>query len=264
MRGRVQRPSGVIAAALAERAAQRTRGSAEGGTSQPRQGTALGPAAHGADSPALLASGGKSANSARGTGPQTCGLGRPRPTPSGCAARRRPFAPGPARPQPCRTVGGMRGHACHPSAQARGQCPAGAHRRRRAAERSEGLPGAPARGRREGSMRGRVQRPSGVIAAALAERAAQRTRGLAEGGASKPRQGTALGPASLVACKTGLRQAQPERGARGLRRAQPERHIARRSSQARPEQRGMRGIDSLSPNGSARGVSRDGSHSRRC
>src|SRR6478609_266608 len=80
-------------------------------------------------------------------------------------------------------------------------------------------------------MRGRVQRPSGVIAASLVERAAQRTLGCAEGGASKPRQGTALGPAAHVACEAGLRQAQPERKsgamhaqpAIGLRQAQPER-----------------------------------------
>ena len=59
-------------------------------------------------------------------------------------------------------------------------------------------------------MQRRVQRRCGVIAAALVERAAQRTLGFAEGGASKPRQGTALGPAAQAARQTRLRQAQPE------------------------------------------------------
>src|SRR5207244_1818241 len=78
----------------------------------------------------------------------------------------------------------------------RGQRPAGAPLRRRGAERSEGQSGVFSPDRREVSMRGRVQRPRGGIAAALAERAPQRTLGEAEGDAAKPRQGAALGPRS--------------------------------------------------------------------
>jgi len=52
----------------------------------------------------------------------------------------------------------------------------GANLRRRAAQCSEGQSAAPAADRREGVRHGRVQRQCGAIAAALAERAAQRTR----------------------------------------------------------------------------------------
>jgi hypothetical protein len=94
-----------------------------------------------------------------------------------CAARRRPFAAEPTRPQPCGQR--QRVFVCSRSANAawaRGWCPDGAHGRRRAAERREGRPGGTPPGRREGSMQRPVQGRCGVIAAALSERAAERGR----------------------------------------------------------------------------------------
>ena len=105
-------------------------------------------------------------------------------------------------------------------------------------------------------MQRRVQRRCGVIAAALVERAAQRTLGFAEGSASKPRQGTALGPAALVACKTGLRQAQPER--KGCARPEGGASKNRRGTALGPAPtcRTHEGFDRLSPNGEVRGFDR--------
>ena len=100
-----------------------------------------------------------------------------------CAARRRPFAPGPARPQPC----GQRQRVFERSrnttgARARGQCPDGAHGRRRAAQCSEGKPGVPAGPARSREVGAASSGAHGGIAAALAQRAAQRTLAAGEGG----------------------------------------------------------------------------------
>ena len=112
---------------------------------------------------------------------------RPRP----CAARRRPFAPGPTRPQPCgQPCAAFEAHAGHRRLQARGRCPDGAHWRRRAAQCSEGKPGVPAG---PASRGGRVQRcprwhrsrPRGASSAAHPR---------ARAATAKPRRDTASGP----------------------------------------------------------------------
>ena len=90
---------------------------------------------------------------------------------------------GPTRPQPC----GQRQRVFDRSrnttgAKARGQCPDGAHGRRRAAQRSEGKPGVPAGPARSREVGAAFSGAHGGIAAALAQRAAQRTLAAGEGG----------------------------------------------------------------------------------
>ena len=106
-----------------------------------------------------------------------------------------------------------------PGAQARGWCPDGAHVRRRAAQCSKGKPGVPAGPARSLDVGAAFSGGHGGIAAALSERAAQRTLGAAEGGAAKLRQGTTLGPRAHVTRAEGLRQAQPERSRERRQRA---------------------------------------------
>jgi hypothetical protein len=98
------------------------------------------------------------------------------------------------RPNPCqhpREFSSKRTRRC----TARGRHCVGAHLRRRAAQWSEGQS---AQRTGEKALRaGPFRAGSGVIAAALVERAAQRTLGRAEGGAAKPRRSAALATRSL-------------------------------------------------------------------
>ena len=68
------------------------------------------------------------------------------------------------------------------AARARGQCPDGAHGRRRAAQCREGQPGVPAGPARSHDVGAAFSGAHGGIAAALSERAAQRTLAEGEGG----------------------------------------------------------------------------------
>ena len=99
-----------------------------------------------------------------------------------CAARRRPFAPGPTRPQPCGQQRRVFECSQHNTViRARGWCPAGAHGRRRAAQWREGKPGVLAGPARSHEVGAAFSGAHGGIAAALSERAAERGRGQSGG-----------------------------------------------------------------------------------